>query len=112
VDGVHVEPNSPQPIRIHPGVDSLSLVAAQGSNGRISRNSFRAANLMVMDAAISRTFNVHETTPVEIRLEAFNLFNRTQLGVPVRILESPGFGRAFDTQVPARSLRVGIKVSF
>lgn len=46
------------------------------------------------------------------RTDVFNLFNRTHFGVPVRILESPGFGRAFRTTVPARTIQLGVKFLF
>ena len=110
--GLSLSPHSSQQIRIDPSVDPSTLLAPVGTDGRVSRNSFRTDRIVSVDAAVSRTLSIREATSLQLRVEAFNLFNRTNFGVPIRILESPGFGRAFDVQLPQRSLRVSMKVVF
>jgi hypothetical protein len=110
--GLSLSPHSSQQIRIDPSVDPSTLLAPVATDGRVSRNSFRADRIVAVDAAVSRTLSIREATSLQLRVEAFNLFNRTNFGVPIRILESPGFGRAFDVQLPQRSLRVSMKVVF
>ena len=110
--GLSLSPHSSQQIRIDPSVGPSTLLAPVGTDGRVSRNSFRADRIVAVDAAVSRTLSIREATSLQLRVEAFNLFNRTNFGVPIRILESPGFGRAFDVQLPQRSLRVSMKVVF
>lgn len=78
----------------------------------IGRNTYRADHIGNVDASVSRTLFAKESSFVELRLELFNLFNETSLGIPVRILESPGFGRSFDTQTSPRSARISLKLDF
>ena len=78
----------------------------------IGRNTARAEGIRTVDAAVSRTFAFGNNSALVARIEAFNVFNQTNLGIPVRILESPGFGASFDTQVDSRALRVVAKVLF
>ena len=78
----------------------------------MGRNSFRAQGIATVDLALSRSFSLAEETTFDARLEVFNLFNRTHFGIPVRILESPGLGQSFDTQVRSRSIRLALKLSF
>ncbi len=111
-EGITVNPSGLQAIALNPGVSLLNLTAPLGQNGRVGRNSFRTQGIGTIDAAISRSFPVRETASIDFRVEAFNLLNRTHFGIPVRILESPGFGRAFDTQVDARSIRFALKLGF
>ena len=111
--GLIMDKGSAHPIRLGPGVSLHQLRGAPfAATGRVGRNTFRAPGIASLDAALTRRFRLSEEGRLELRLEAFNLFNRTHLGIPVRILESPGFGRAFDTQVNPRSLRLALKVTF
>jgi hypothetical protein len=111
--GLTLSPGSSQPLRLLPGIDPFTLVAQdEFRSGRIGRNTFRADGIATVDAALSRVFSFRESSSLDLRVEAFNVFNRTHFGTPVRILESPGFGRSFDTQIPARAIRVAARVSF
>lgn len=78
----------------------------------IGRNTSKADAIAAIDAALSRTVTFADNKSVSFRMEIFNLFNSTVFGPPVRIIESPGFGQAFDTQVGARSVKLALKVSF
>jgi len=111
--GIDVYPGSPDPLRLDSTLAPLQLLApSPGQNGRVARNAFRAAGIATVDLAISRTLPLAGETRLDMRAEIFNLFNRTHFGIPIRILESPGFGRVFDTQVPAREVRLSAKFSF
>ena len=112
VDGLSTNPQEPASIRLGQGVDPSSLVATRGEQGQIGRNTFQAQGIATIDLALSRGFSLAEETTLEVRMEVFNLLNRTHFGIPVRILESPGLGRSFDTQVRSRSLRLALKLSF
>ncbi|MEE8349051.1 MAG: carboxypeptidase-like regulatory domain-containing protein [Acidobacteriota bacterium] len=112
VTGVTTNPQNPSSLELAPGVDPLNLLASRGEQGKVGRNSFRAQGIATIDLALSRSFSVAEETTFDVRLEVFNLLNRTHFGIPVRILESPGFGKTFDTQVRSRSIRLALKLSF
>lgn len=99
-----------QPLRLT--VPAASLLAPIGQDGKVPRNSFRAGNLWLTNAALIKTISFSESTKLIFRTEVFNLFNRANFGVPVRFLESPGFGRATDTVTPARRIQFGLKLSF
>ena len=46
-----------------------------------------------------------------MRAEFFNLFNRANFGIPVRLLEAPGFGLAIDEKAFASDVKVRFDVS-
>jgi hypothetical protein len=49
-----------------------------------------------VDLALARTFSLHEQRSCQVHLEAYNLANHPNYGIPRRILESPMFGKAVD----------------
>lgn len=99
-----------QPFRLT--VPAASLLAPIGQDGQVPRNSFRAGNLWLTNAAVVKTISFSEHTKLIFRTEVFNFFNRANFGIPVRFLESPGFGRATNTVTPARRIQFGLKLSF
>ncbi|MBX7222973.1 MAG: carboxypeptidase-like regulatory domain-containing protein [Blastocatellia bacterium] len=103
-------------IRLVPGTNPFSLLAPPDSvhpvNGAIGRNMLRAAGIASVDLALAREFKLFEPATLGLRLEAFNLFNRTHFGTPVHVLEAPGFGSATNTTLPARTIQAAIRISF
>ena len=93
-------------------VNPQTLLAPVGSNGAVPRNAFRSSNLWLTNSSIIKTFKFSENKGLSFRLDIFNLFNRANYGLPVRFLESPGFGRATDTITPGRRFQFAIKYSF
>jgi hypothetical protein len=112
MDGIQLAPNDPHPVRLSSGVTPLDLIAPRRQTGNVGRNTFRSDGTTAIDVALSRTIPLRGATALTMRVEAFNLFNRTSFGVPVRILESPGFGRAYDQTVEPRTVRFYAKLSF
>ncbi len=55
---------------------------------------------------------MREDWTLRFRCEFFNILNRSHFGIPVRILEAPGFGESVTTTVPARTLQFALKLSF
>jgi hypothetical protein len=45
-------------------------------------------------------------------MDVFNFINRANFGIPVRLLEAPGFGQAMDTITPGRRIQFALKYSF
>jgi hypothetical protein len=93
-------------------VSPTALLAALGSNGQIGRNFFRANGVAKTDFSLVKNFNVREGQFVMLRVEAFNLFNRTHFAIPVRTLESPSFGQSVDTLLNPRQIQFALKYVF
>lgn len=90
----------------------LNLLAAPQTNGRIGRNLFRGSGVAKTDLSFVKNFGVREGQFVVFRVEAFNLFNRTHFGIPVRVIEAPSFGRSVDTTVGPRQIQFALKYVF
>lgn len=95
-----------------PGVSARSLLAGEGSAGAVGRNTFRAPSLLTFDMSVTDSFGLWRNARFVTRVEFFNLFNRANYGIPVRILESPGFGRSVRTLTPPRTIQFVGKIQF
>ncbi|HEX7297089.1 MAG TPA: TonB-dependent receptor, partial [Pyrinomonadaceae bacterium] len=91
--------------------DPLSLLAPFGQDGSISRNSFRSGNVLELNLAAYKDISWSKNT-LRLKVEIFNLVNRANFGVPIRILEFPAFGSATNTITPGRRVEFGLKYSF
>jgi len=49
---------------------------------------------------------------LSFRTDIFNFINRANYGIPVRLLEAPGFGRAVNTVTPGRRIQFALKYEF
>jgi hypothetical protein len=103
---------------VAPGVSTLQLLAPapEGSeatfrDGTVGRNTFRGFPLHNLDLAMSKRIAIEETQ-IELRAEAFNLFNAPHFGIPERWLESRAFGQATTTIAPGRVLQLALRFSF
>jgi hypothetical protein len=99
-------------LSLAPGVDPSSLLASDGSDGSVGRNTFRAVGSINFDVSLTKFFIRKEPYKFYFRAEIFNLFNHAHFGIPVRILESPAFGSSVRTIIPARTIRLVVKFSF
>ncbi|MBI4855003.1 MAG: carboxypeptidase regulatory-like domain-containing protein [Acidobacteria bacterium] len=102
-------------INLAQGTSFINLLArpiiSNPQNGGVGRNTFRGAGIASLDLALERKFIIKETN-LKLRLEAFNLFNRTHFAIPVRVLEAPSFGSSVATSLPARILQIAVRYSF
>jgi hypothetical protein len=78
----------------------------------LGRNTFRDDGIFSFDFAASRPIEIAEHKNLEIRLEIFNILNRTQFAVPVRILGAPGFGSSARTIVDPRTAQIAVRFKF
>jgi hypothetical protein len=99
-------------LQLAPGVHPLSLLAPDGLDGVVGRNTFRAPGLFNVDLAFIRNVTIQDNLRLNFRIEIFNVLNRANYGIPVRILEAPGFGTSVNTTVPARMIQLGMKFQF
>ncbi len=99
-------------LHLAPGTDPLALLdIAFGRDGHLDRNSFRAPGIFNIDTSLSTSLPLREGT-AQFRIEVFNLLNRPNFGIPVRILEHPGFGKSVNTTLPARTIQFAVKYAF
>jgi len=69
--------------------DRIPLAPGQNSiPGAIRRNSFFEQGQINTDAALSKNVRIAENVGLSLRMELFNLFNRTQFGIPARTINS------------------------
>jgi hypothetical protein len=94
------------------GTTPQSLLAANGLDGAVGRNTFRAPKSATVDISIVKKFTLGEGGRFSVRADIFNLFNRVNYGIPVRTLEFPGFGNSINTTTPARRILFSARYSF
>ena len=88
---------------------------APGTYGTVGRNALRGPGYANMDASLVRGFPLRflgEAGRFELRLDAFNLFNRPNFGQPDTGLTSSTFGQLTYTIGNARLLQVAAKIVF
>lgn len=73
--------------------------------GNLGRNALRGFGLSQIDLALRRQFALTKRVGVQLRAEAFNLFNHPNFANPVNDLNNVAFGQA--TQLLGRSLGSG-----
>jgi hypothetical protein len=83
-------------------------------DGAVGRNTFRAPSVGSLDMALVRQFHLGgtEARVLQARVECFNLLNRAEFGIPVRILETPSFGSAVNTIAPNRMVQLSVRLTF
>lgn len=109
--GIQVTGDRSQPLRLTTG-DTLAMLAPWGTDGAITRNTFRAGNVLEMDLSVLKKIDITESKSLTFRMDIFNFIDRANYGIPVRFLEAPGFGRAVDTVTPGRRIQFGLKFTF
>jgi len=101
----------PQRLALAPG-RGLADFFTFGQDGAVGRNTARGDNFIDLDLSVSRTFKFGETKNLLFRAEFFNVLNRANFGLPVRVIGAPGFGSAVDTIVPGRTIVFVMKSAF
>lgn len=83
-----------------------------GRDAIIGRNTFYADGLKNVDAAISKKISFGGgNNGLVLRLEAYNVFNKVQWGIPVNDLASASFGKVLSTNpnyIP-RTYQIGVR---
>jgi hypothetical protein len=95
-----------------------------GTFGNTGRGDFRGPNLRTLDLSLSKDIawtRLGSNGKIELRIEAFNVLNHTNFGVPeLRAFagqadgEAPlaTFGRISNTVTSSRQIQIGARVSF
>ena len=79
--------------------------------GSATRGMIRGPMYGNVDMSLTRTFNLGASRRVEVRAEAFNVFNRFQLGDPVVNFNSANFGQIITAMAP-RVMQFAAKFEF
>ena len=109
-NGIEITGDGRQPLRLA-ATNPFNLLAPFGQDGQIPRNSFRAGNVLELDLSVIKQF-VFGSRRLSFRTDIFNIINRANFGVPVRLLEAPGFGHATKTITPGRRIQLALKYEF
>jgi hypothetical protein len=83
-------------------------VAPQFTIGSASRNPIRGPSYRNVDMALTRRIPIRASQAIEVRAEAFNLLNTTNLGTPNAVFGAANFGTittAFDPRVVQLALK-------
>jgi hypothetical protein len=100
-----------QRIALAPGGEAADFFSF-GKNGAVPRNTARGDSFVNVDISLSKTFRLSERQDIRFRSEFFNVMNRANFGLPVRLIGAPGFGSAVETATPARTIQFALKYSF
>ncbi len=82
-----------------------------GCVGNLGRNTFVGPSYWDADVSLLKTFSISESVHLQLRIEAFNVFNHTNFLIGVNDITSPLFGMSGGTQ-PPRNLQFGLKLKF
>ena len=79
--------------------------------GNAPRNAVTGPGLSEFDASLQREVPFRESVNLELRAEAYNLFNHPNFNLPDRIAFSPNFGR-ISSAMDSRQLQLAVKLIF
>lgn len=86
--------------------------AALGTVGNVARNSLRGPRMAVVDMAIFKNIQISGNARVQIRAEAFNVFNRVNYNNPSStVTAGANFGKLLNAADP-RVIQLGVKFLF
>jgi hypothetical protein len=84
---------------------------AFGTFGNSGRNTLDGPGYQNFNASLVKNTQLSESIKLQLRAEAFNLFNHLNFNLPDNFLGSPTFGRILSAQSP-RHLQFGVKLLF
>ena len=80
--------------------------------GDVGRNTVYGPGRQTLDLALQREFSMTETLKLQVRAEAFNALNHSNLGTPNRFVNTPQFGTITEAATPGREIQLGVRLSF
>ncbi len=93
---------------------SFFAAPTAGTFGFTGRNAYRGPDYFTYDTSLFRSFPVRESFKLELRAEAYNVTNNTNLANPIALLSSRGAGLSTRTVNGAfgRQFQVGVRLLF
>jgi Carboxypeptidase regulatory-like domain/TonB dependent receptor-like, beta-barrel len=116
-----VRPDLIGPIRIIGSVDQWfdpSAFAAVDHFGNLRRNVVIGPAFVNTDLSVTKTLTVARDYRVQLRVDAFDLFNHANFGPPGNVVGSPTFGKISRTRLPtgeagsSRQIQLALNLSF
>ena len=89
----------------------LTLPANAGQVGDEPRDAVRGPGFNRTDLALVKNFAVSGSQQLQLRVEAFNVFNSIRFGQPGNIIGTPTFG-VITMAEDGRIVQLGVKYSF
>ena len=84
---------------------------AAGTNGTLVRNAYRGPGYADVSLSLSKRFAITTRVNTEVRVDAFNAFNRVNLADPTMDMSSTNFGRV-TSQLAPRAFQLGLRLRF
>jgi hypothetical protein len=81
-------------------------------NGTAGRNSLRGPSLASSDFSLAKNLLVGERRVLELRADAFNVFNHVNLGNPNATIDQSGAGQITCAQTAMRQMQFGLHFQF
>jgi hypothetical protein len=82
-----------------------------GQNGNLVRNAYRGPGYADVSLSVSKKFAMTPRVTTELRVDAFNAFNRVNLSDPVTDLSNSNFGKV-TSQLNTRAIQLGARLRF
>jgi hypothetical protein len=82
-----------------------------GAYGNSRRNLLRGPNFVQFDVSASKSLRLGNSADLKLSAQAFNVFNRTNFGLPNGVFGNPGFGTITSAHAP-RQMQFAVKVMF
>jgi hypothetical protein len=89
-----------------------ALASPGGGFGNLGRNVLRGPNQTRVDFALAKDTRVTERFSLELRCEAFNVFNNVNFALPSSDLADSQFGEITNTVGGPRAVQIGARVRF
>lgn len=99
----------PRNLWFNPSAFAYPTLHIEGDAGR---NQFETPGIANWDMSLFKDTRITERLAAQLRFEAFNIFNHTEFGTPNMTWPNPTFGVITSTQVDARRLQLGLRLTF
>jgi len=113
ISGPVLAPDDQRTIDNYFNRNNISLPTVDSPFGSAGRNIGRSDSFFQFDLGLQKNFRlpINEGSKLEFRMEAFNVFNKTNFGAANSDRSSSAFGTIRST-FPARQIQFALKVSF
>jgi hypothetical protein len=106
--------NVPAGLWFNPGAFARPVATAEDPTvyGNAGRNILIGPGYRNVDLALARTFRLFGPAALQVRAEAFNVFNHANYQVPVFLLDRSDVGRVTATANETREWQFAVRVLF